>query len=71
MFNKMDSWNGIEEYRTVGDRPYIIGNEPVGYLKSVGDNFRLISIRNAGHFVPRDQPEAATQIFNEFLANEL
>ena len=49
-------------------QPYNVGGKLAGYVKNVG-NLRHVILRDAGHSVPRYKPEAALQMFKDFLEN--
>ena len=71
MFEQMDTWGDIDEYYNT-DRTVVRGGDgnTAGYLKSVG-NLRMYVMRNAGHMVPRSQPEYAYEMFNNFIDGTL
>ena len=70
MFAAMEEWSGIDEYYQTERTVYRVGGVVAGYLKSV-QNLRLMLMRNAGHMVPRSQPEYAYDMFNKFVQGEL
>ena len=70
MFDAMTTWSAIGEYRNTESTVYRMDFRPVGYLTSV-QNLRQLVVRNAGHMVPKDQPEVALKMFTEFLAGTL
>ena len=49
-------------------QPYTVGGKLAGYVKNVG-NLRHVILRDAGHSVPRYQPEVALLMFKDFLEN--
>ncbi len=65
-------WEDIEDYYETADREVMDGEgrDVAGYLKSVG-NLRMYVMRNAGHMVPRSQPEYAFDMFSDFLDGRL
>ena len=71
MIAAMENWSGKDKYEQT-DRDVFYGpdGEVAGYLKSV-DNLRLFVMRNAGHMVPRSQPDDALFMFEEFVNGRL
>ena len=70
MFKAMTTWSGIDEYYRTERSVYRVGRETAGYLKSV-QNLRMFVMRNAGHMVPRSQPEYAQAMFEDFISGNL
>lgn len=70
MFAKMNTWSAIDDYFTTDMEPFISNNQVAGYLKSV-QNLRLFVMRNAGHMVPRSQPEFAFDLLQQFINGNL
>ncbi len=73
MINSMTSWNDLDTFKITNNTVKYWrddGLNNMGYLTSVGD-LRLFVMRNAGHMVPRDQPQYAQIIFDEFLLGML
>ncbi len=70
MFAAMTSWSDRDQYYSAPTESFTSGGDTAGYLKSVG-NLRLMSVRNAGHFVPRNQPQAAQDMFHRFIDGNL
>ena len=74
--NSMENWSGKDEYLAANATQFLVdqngdGNPTVaGYLTSV-QNLRLLSVRNAGHMVPRSKPLVGLEIFKQFLAGTL
>lgn len=66
MFAQMTTWSGLDEYKVTEKQPVKKNGDTVGYLKSV-QNLRLFTMRNAGHMVPRNQPEYSLDMLNDFL----
>jgi len=66
----MTNWSGVNTYlKTERVKWTINGNQLAGYAKQV-DNFTQVVIRNAGHMVPYDQPEAAFDMINRFISGK-
>ena len=64
-------WSGADEYKKAERKPwklYSSDTEVAGYVRRVG-KFRQVSIRNAGHMVPYDQPDVAYNLICDFLMN--
>ena len=65
--SSMDRYGG--DWRCM--RQWLIRSSQVaGYIKTV-QNFTWMSVINAGHMVPMDQPFAALTMLNTFMANQL
>ncbi|KAK4875529.1 hypothetical protein RN001_011951 [Aquatica leii] len=60
---------GSEEYKTAKRHQWIIDGDVAGYVKQAG-NFTEILVRNAGHFVPTDQPVWALDMLTRFTAGK-
>ncbi|KAJ6467467.1 serine carboxypeptidase [Mycena vulgaris] len=53
-------------------RPWIVSGRPAGVVRSVGDgagNVTYLTVYEAGHMVPHDQPEAALDMLNRWIRN--
>ncbi|KAJ7822439.1 serine carboxypeptidase [Mycena leptocephala] len=53
-------------------RPWIVSGRPAGVVRSAGDgagNVTSLTVYEAGHMVPHDQPEAALDMFNRWIRN--
>lgn len=61
-------WNGKSEFNKAGQHDWIIMNKSVGTIQQY-QNLTFISIKDAGHMVPMDQPEVAQYLLNNFLNN--
>ena len=70
MFAAMENWSEIDNYYTTQRSVYRVGFQTAGYLKSVG-NLRMFVMRNAGHMVPRSQPEWAQAMFEDFISGNM
>lgn len=75
MLNSMDGiWNDWSLYKTTENKPLfdenMVRQETMGYLTTV-NNFQLYVLRNAGHMAPRDQPEYALHMFENFIYGTL
>jgi vitellogenic carboxypeptidase-like protein len=70
MFAAMENWSGKAEYFNTKNVVFSVNGETAGYLKSV-KNLRLLAMRNAGHMVPRFQPEYSFEMFGQFLDGTL
>jgi len=44
--------------------------DDLAYIKRAA-NLGLVTIRNANHMVPRDQPEGALKFFTDFIRGQL
>ncbi|KAI9702284.1 MAG: hypothetical protein M1820_006216 [Bogoriella megaspora] len=73
-------WKGQAEYASKSLTPWKVGGEKVGTFKEVyvqtnDDNeretrFAFVTIDGSGHLVPQDQPEAAVDMVNRWLAGD-
>jgi cathepsin A (carboxypeptidase C) len=64
--NHMD-WSGQTEFNKLSYSDYKLPNGTVvGSIKKK-DNFVFLKVNDAGHYVPRDQPEVASQILDDFI----
>ena len=70
MFANMENWSGLDEYSQTETSVYRVAGSVAGYFKSV-KNLRLISMKIAGHMVPRSQPEYAFDMFNQVIQGTL
>ncbi len=70
MFNNMENWSAIDAYQQAQKEVYRVNGLNAGYLTQV-QNLYLIAMRNAGHMVPRSQPEFAFQLFSDFISGSL
>ncbi|KAJ7817330.1 serine carboxypeptidase [Mycena leptocephala] len=53
-------------------RPWIVSGRPAGVVRSAGDgagNVTYLTVYEAGHMVPHDQPEAALHMLNRWIRN--
>jgi len=66
------TWTGTDELRQAPRTVWKVADtdpEIAGYVKTANNNrFFLATIRNAGHMVPHDQPRAALDLLERFLA---
>ncbi|KAI6661579.1 serine carboxypeptidase CPVL-like [Oopsacas minuta] len=65
------NWTKSAEYKQAKRtpwKPYPSDTDIAGYIRRVGD-FHQVSIRNAGHMVPYDQPRVAFELINNFITN--
>lgn len=63
-------WKGAEKYRAAHRQSFIVNSKLAGYVKKA-NNFIDATILNAGHMVPTDQPEAALELIDRFIRNQL
>ncbi|KAI9730204.1 MAG: hypothetical protein M1834_005968 [Cirrosporium novae-zelandiae] len=62
-------WSGKKAFNAVELKPFKTNGEEVGQVKSSG-NFTFIAIKDAGHMVPYDQPEASIDMLNRWIGGE-
>jgi len=63
-------WPGKDAFNEAEDKDYMLNGKSVGRLRS-HKNFHFMQVYEAGHMVPMDQPEAALDMLNKFLAGEM
>lgn len=61
-------WNDKTGFVTAGQHDWFVGGKNVGTRQQY-KNLAFISIKDAGHMVPMDQPEIAQYLLNMFLHN--
>lgn len=66
-------WSGHEEFKSAKDSDWLSpAGKKVGELRSTKDGqFAFLRVNGAGHMVPYDQPEAALEMLNQWVHNEL
>ncbi|KAK7102095.1 hypothetical protein V1264_020373 [Littorina saxatilis] len=62
-------WSGQQQYNDSYRHKWFIGKKLVGWYTTIG-NFTRVIIRNSGHMVPYDQPEAALDMMRRFIFNQ-
>ncbi|KAJ2799260.1 hypothetical protein H4R20_004509 [Coemansia guatemalensis] len=62
-------WHGKEEFNNLKDSEWNVGSKQAGEARSV-DNLSYVRIFEAGHMVPRDQPENSLDMINRWLAKK-
>ncbi|KAK6617889.1 hypothetical protein RUM43_014118 [Polyplax serrata] len=62
-------WSGRASFQKAKRKVWRVGDELAGYVRSYG-NLIEVMVRNAGHFVPMDQPKWALDMFNRFIFNQ-
>ena len=63
-------WTHQAEYNSTALVEWKVAGKAAG-LKQSAANFTFLRVYDAGHMVPRDQPEHALEMVNAFLANRL
>jgi len=64
-------WEGKENFNLAEDKPWnLTTGETMGRIRAY-KNFKFLQVYNAGHMVPMDQPQAASQMLNAFLDGSL
>jgi len=58
------TFNGYTDYKTAKRNFWTVNNQIAGYYKKAG-GLTEITVRNAGHMVPYDQPECALDLINK------
>ena len=64
-------WDGKNEFNQAEDKPWnLTTGENMGRLRAF-KNFKFLQVYNAGHMVPMDQPQAASEMLNSWLDGSL
>jgi len=63
-------WPHQADFNAATNNDYAMGNKTVAKVRS-SNGFTFMQVFEAGHMVPRDQPEVALQMVNDHLANKL
>jgi len=66
--SQMD-WAYKKEFNEARRCTWLIANKVTGYAKTT-QGLTLVTIRNAGHLAPIDQPEALLDLFNHFIQDK-
>ena len=70
IFPAMKKWSGRKEFLQQEHQPLVLNNKPVGFIKSAR-NLIFAGINDAGHMVPKDQPETSLALLEKFLNGTL
>ncbi|KAA8898774.1 Alpha/Beta hydrolase protein [Sphaerosporella brunnea] len=62
-------WSGKDEYNKVKLAPFEVANKKVGQYKSSG-NLTFLTVGQAGHMMPYNQPEASLSMLNRWIGGE-
>lgn len=63
-------WPGKADFNAATIKDWTVSGKPAGELRSAR-GFNFLRVYDAGHMVPRDQPENALAMFNAFISNTL
>jgi len=63
-------WSHQGEFNSTKPTNWTVGSEAAGTIQSAA-GFTFLRVFDAGHMVPRDQPEAALEMINAFITNKL
>jgi len=64
-------WGGKEGFNAAEDEPWTLTTgETAGRLRTY-ENFQFLQVYDAGHMVPMDKPQAASEMLNSFLEGSL
>jgi carboxypeptidase C (cathepsin A) len=63
-------WAHRDEFRAAAVLPWHVKGKEAGSSQTAA-NFTFLRVYDAGHMVPRDQPENALAMVNSFLAGGL
>ena len=70
VFSSMTAWSGRNQFVGQEAKPFTVNNKTVGFIKSA-QNLIFIGLDNAGHFVPKDLPEASLIMLEKFTRGTL
>lgn len=62
-------WSGKNKYARTERKRWMVRDKLAGYTRKVG-NLTEVLVRNAGHFVPTDQPEFAYDLIFNFIRHK-
>ena len=68
-FLRQLKWPGTQEYQKAERKEWWVGKELAGYSKTAR-NLMEVTVRNAGHLVPTDQPLWAWELISRFTRNQ-
>ena len=64
-------WDGHDEFNAAEDKPWnLTTGENMGRFRA-HKNFKFLQVYEAGHMVPMDQPQAASEMLNSWLDGSL
>jgi len=64
-------WEGQEQFNQADDKPWNLSTgKQAGRLRS-HKNLKFLQVYDAGHMVPMDQPQAASEMLNAWLDGSL
>ncbi|KAF5290217.1 hypothetical protein FQA39_LY14771 [Lamprigera yunnana] len=63
------NFSAANEYKTAKRYQWLVNGEIAGYVKTAG-NLTEVLVRNAGHMVPRDQPEWGSDLIMRFTRDK-
>lgn len=63
-------WPHKGDFNAAVDKDFTVSGKVAGKVRAAS-NFHFMQVYQAGHMVPRDQPEAALQMLNDFLDGKL
>ena len=70
MIDAMENWSAKDQYYRTERKVWSTNGRTSGYLKKVGNLYQFV-MRNAGHMVPRNQPEFSQDMFEGFLLGDM
>eukprot|EP01095_Lingulamoeba_sp_RSL-Kostka_P002818 TRINITY_DN13735_c0_g1_i1.p1 TRINITY_DN13735_c0_g1~~TRINITY_DN13735_c0_g1_i1.p1 ORF type:complete len:451 (-),score=92.76 TRINITY_DN13735_c0_g1_i1:62-1378(-) len=71
LYTTMDNWSGINDFNNAPIVPYYSNSSQIsaGTAQSA-DGLTFLTVEQAGHLVPMDQPQVALYILNTFIYNQ-
>jgi cathepsin A (carboxypeptidase C) len=62
-------WSGKKDFNKVPLGPFTVNDKKVGQVKSAG-NLTFLTVEQAGHMMPYNQPEASLEMLNRWIGGE-
>ena len=63
-------WKSQEEFGKKEYEDWMVNDKAAGQMRQVG-NLHFLRVFDAGHMVPRDQPENSLDMVNAFITGQL
>ena len=62
-------WSGLKDFKLQQYKDYKLENGTVVGSVKKSNKFVFLKVDNAGHYVPRDQPEVASKLLDDFIGD--
>eukprot|EP01065_Artemidia_motanka_P006498 TRINITY_DN131_c0_g1_i1.p1 TRINITY_DN131_c0_g1~~TRINITY_DN131_c0_g1_i1.p1 ORF type:complete len:450 (+),score=183.29 TRINITY_DN131_c0_g1_i1:55-1350(+) len=59
-------WSGKDAFNAAADNSFTVAGKEAGKIRAA-NGFSFVQVHDAGHMVPRDQPEVALSMVNRFI----